>query len=321
MTPSLSLTAVIPAHNPDPGRLRRTLLGLRGQTLPPGEWEALLIDNASERFPGAEVMADCAPPGCVVVREPALGLTAARRRAFLEARGALIVLIDDDNVLAPGYLAHVVRLFAAHPRLGALGGRSLPEFEVPPPPWTEEFHPLLALRDCGPAPLIAGIRRSPDDRHFLYPSCAPIGAGMGLRREAAVAWAEQVVVGALPDRRGPALTSGGDNDIILSLLRAGWEVGYFPELVLTHLIPAARIEPGYLARLNRGIQSSWMEVLSRHDANPWPPLTRNGARLRQIKAWFSHRAWRGPVERIRWQGACGHFAGRARPSASPMPSS
>lgn len=33
--------------------------------------------------------------------------------------------------------------------------------------------------------------------------------------------------------------------------------------------------------------------------------------LHQLKAWFAHRAWRGPTEYIRWQGACGHFAGRA----------
>lgn len=321
MTPSLSLTAVIPAHNPNPGRLRRALLGLRAQTLPPGDWETLLIDNASARFPEADFISTCAPSACAIVREPALGLTAARRRAFFSARGALIVLIDDDNVLAPDYLARVVRLFAAHPGLGALGGRSLPEFETPPPSWAKEFFPLLALRDCGPVPLIGGLHRAPNGKHLIYPNWAPIGAGMGLRREAAVAWAERGVAGAFPDRRGSALTSSGDNDLILTLLRAGWEVGYFPELMLTHLIPATRLDAGYLARLNRGIQSSWMEVLSRHDANPWPSLTPIGASLRQIKAWFSHRAWRGPVERIRWQGACGHFAGRARQPVSRSPSS
>jgi hypothetical protein len=196
-----------------------------------------------------------------------------------------------------------------------LGGRSLPEFETPPPSWTEEFLPLLALRDCGPAPLIDGLRRAPNGKHFLYPSWAPIGAGMGLRREAAVAWAEQAVADSLPDRRGSVLTSGGDNDIVFSVLESGWEAGYFPQLRLTHLIPAERLQPAYLARLNRGIQRSWMQVLRKHDANPWPPLTRTGARLRQAKAWFTYRAWRGPAEHIRWQGACGHFAGRVSPGS------
>jgi hypothetical protein len=97
------------------------------------------------------------------------------------------------------------------------------------------------------------------------------------------------------------------------VLKAGWQVAYFPTLSLTHLIPAGRLEPDYLARLNRGIQESWMQVLTRHDANPWPPLTRMGCTLRQLRAWFTHRAWRSPAAHIRWRGACGHFAGRVAP--------
>ena len=70
------------------------------------------------------------------------------------------------------------------------------------------------------------------------------------------------------------------------------------------------VAPGYLARLNRGIQKSWVQVLAQHDASPWPPLTASGAALRKFRAWFTHRAWSSPAAHIRWQGACGHFAGR-----------
>src|ERR1700733_11610013 len=104
----------------------------------------------------------------------------------------------------------------------------------------------------------------------------------------------------MSDRRGEKLTSGGDNDIVLCGLRAGWHTGYFPQLRLTHLIPAARLEAKYLARLHRGIQQSWMQVLSLHDANPWLPLPRTGAMLRKTKAWFTSRAWSSPSARIRW---------------------
>jgi hypothetical protein len=65
-------------------------------------------------------------------------------------------------------------------------------------------------------------------------------------------------------------TSSGDNDIVLCAMRAGWEVAYFPSLALNHLIPAGRLESNYLARLNRRVQKSWMQVLTLHDANPWP---------------------------------------------------
>ena len=136
---------------------------------------------------------------------------------------------------------------------------------------------------------------------------------MVLRRAAVEAWLQASSSSALSDRRGAALSSSGDNEIVLQVMQAGWSVGYFPSLVLTHLIPATRLEPDYLARLNRGIQESWMQVLTLHDANPWPALTPLGATVRQMRAWFTHRAWSSPAARIRWQGACGHFAGRIPP--------
>ncbi len=305
LTPAV-LTVIIPTHNPEPTRLARTLAGLDAQTLLATEWEVLLVDNASAPPVGATAGG---PASLRIVREPQLGLTTARRRGLDEARGEFIVLVDDDNVLAPGYLADVLRLFAAHPKVGALGGKSLPEFAAPPPTWTAEFHALLALRDLGSAPLLSTGLRPTGAINNVYPDFAPIGAGMALRRAAIGPWLAQAA-SSLTDRRGAELTSGGDNDIVLSIMQAGWNVGYFPELVLTHLIPAGRLEAGYLARLNRGIQKSWMQVLARYDANPWPPLTAAGAHLRQAKAWFTHRAWSSPAARIRWQGACGHFEGR-----------
>lgn len=306
----MNLSVIVPTHNPDPERLKRTLLGLRAQTQPAVEREVILVDNASTRFPAGDFFANCAPENFSIVPEPELGLTAARRCGLAAARGDLAVLVDDDNVLAPDYLATVVTLFSAHPQLGAAGGKSRPEFAVEPAEWTREFFPLLALRDLGESPLIATTLRPEGSDRNEYPACAPIGAGLALRRAAWEAWLKSSTATSLSDRRGASLSSSGDNDIVLCVVEAGWSAGYFPNLVLTHLIPAGRLEPDYLARLNRGIQESWMQVLALHQACPWPPLSPLGARLRQVRAWFTHRAWRSTAAHIRWQGACGHFAGR-----------
>jgi glycosyltransferase involved in cell wall biosynthesis len=305
----IRLTVIIPAHNPHGGRLRRTLEGLLRQTLPPDRWETLLIDNASATplLPGA--FSACAPVNLRIIVEPVLGLSHARRRGFLEARGEWLLLVDDDNVLAPDYLENALALFAAHPRVGALGGRVLPEFETAPHPWQAEFFNLLALRDPGPKPLVENLRTA-DPRVDHYPLDSPVGAGMALRRSAAQAWLDHADPCALTDRRGNDLSSSGDNDIVIHVLRAGWDVAYFPELALTHLIPAARLDPAYLARLNRGIQKSWMQLLIRHGLSDWPTIPCWTVPLRKIKAWFTCRAWSSPAARIRWQGACGHFDGR-----------
>jgi glycosyltransferase involved in cell wall biosynthesis len=307
----MELSVVIPTHNPDPGRLQRTLLALRGQTLASDRWETILINNGSERFPKADWFAGCAPANFRIIEEPLLGLTHARKRGFAVAKGAFSVLVDDDNVLAADYLATTLALFAEHPRVGLLAGKSLPDFEVPAPEWTREFHALLALRDLGDRPLLSNGLHPAGAVRNEYPAFAPIGAGMALRRTAWEDWLKARETRAGPgDRRGGDLASSGDNDIVLCAMRAGWEVGYFPELLLTHLIPLARLDASYLARLNHGIQKSWMQVLTLHDANPWSPLTPFGAALRKFKAWLTQRPWRSSAARVRWCGTCGHFEGR-----------
>jgi glycosyltransferase involved in cell wall biosynthesis len=306
----LQLSVIIPTHNPDAARLRRTLAGLRAQTLPAAQWELIIVDNASTSALTTTVLGGLAPVASRIIAESQLGLTSARRRGFTEARGEYLVLVDDDNELAPNYLAETLHLFATHPRVGLLGGRSWPEFEQPPAAWVREFDGLIACRDLGYRPLISSGLRNPATGRNDYPVFAPIGAGMALRRPAAQAWLDQGSSATLPDRKGTELSSSGDNDIVLAAMAAGWEAAYFPSLRLTHLIPASRTSPAYLARLNRGIQRSWMQVLTKHAANPWPPIASWTVPLRQLKAWLALRGWSGAAAHIRWQGACGHFEGR-----------
>lgn len=310
------ITVILPTHNPHPGRLERTLRALRAQSLPVADWETVLVDNASA--PGLTLAgwSEHGPANLRLVSEPETGLSHARRRGFLSGIGEIFVLVDDDNELAPDYLAETQRLFAAHPRVGALGGRSSPEFAQAPESWAREFDGLIACRDLGAAPLISCGLRNPATGRNDYPMFAPIGAGMALRRAAAQSWLEQGGQAALPDRRGRDLSSSGDNDIVLAAMAAGWESAYFPTLRLTHLIPAARTTRDYLGRLNRGIQGSWMRVLTKHAANPWPPVAAWSVPLRQAKAWFEYRAWSSPAASVRWQGACGHFEGRVPPASS-----
>ncbi|MFM8886466.1 MAG: glycosyltransferase, partial [Chthoniobacterales bacterium] len=302
----LAVSVVIPTHNPRVDYLARVLEALRGQTLAKRLWELVVVDNGS-RVPLAESIRLAAEgiqleakgirhaadgkrqeaslpshvatftpftelelgwhPNARIVREEKLGLTFARLRGFAEARGELIVMVDDDNVLAPDYLANAVKIAEEHKDLGAFGGKCLPEFETQPEPWMEEFLPLLALRDHGEKEIIAADTRSADGSRRVYPDqAAPIGAGMVVRREAARAYAERLrrrgglrVAGGesdgvsvaqaeqspnnrnteppnhlptsvLTDRRGDSLASAGDNDLVFTILRDVWKVGYLPQL-------------------------------------------------------------------------------------------
>ncbi len=306
---ALSISVVLPTRNPHPERLRQTLAGLAAQTLEASRWEFLLVDNASDRAWEPPAGLTAALPRFRRIVEPRIGLTPARLRGLAEATGEVIIFVDDDNVLASDYLCEVVRQFGANPRLGAAGGPVVPQFEETPAAWTREFWPLLALHEHGDQPLVC--RGGPG---VAWPAFAPVGAGLCLRRAAADPYLQAVAADPRRkrfDRRGAALASGGDNDLVFTALHAGWDVGYFPGLRVTHLIPRSRLEPAYLARLNEGIMRTWMLVLHIHGQCSWPAIARWTVPLRAGRAWWRIGAWRSPAHHVRWRGTVGQFEGQA----------
>ena len=114
-------TVVICTHNPRPHYLSRVLYALRAQTLPPEEWELLLIDNASNNPLTAGKYDLSWHPCARHVREEELGLAWARLRGMHEAAANLLVFVDDDNVLDVNYLREAIRNRARVADAGRLG--------------------------------------------------------------------------------------------------------------------------------------------------------------------------------------------------------
>ena len=305
------LSVIIPTYNPNRTRLERTLIGLKQQTLPIDRWELLIVDNATPDLDYVASFDRSWHPAATVIRENQIGLTRARLAGIAASQGKFIVFVDDDNVLHPEYLEQVIDIFQQDSSLGAIGGKSIPEFELDPEPWVYHFHGCLALRDFGDEIKTYSYTEKDNRQH---PEFAPIGAGMSLRREAAQHYVNQISFDntrQLFDRTGRSLQSGGDCDINLTLLEAGWEVGYFPQLELTHLIPQTRLTTKYLARINRASSRSWVKVLDVHNIRSWRGIPRWTVLPRQIKAFLYYQPWKNPASYIRWQGACGLFEGQA----------
>ncbi|PTR01275.1 GT2 family glycosyltransferase [Mucilaginibacter yixingensis] len=294
---SIKLSVIIPTYNPDADILGQTLQALKVQSLPSSEWELIIIDNNST--PAVKVDLQW-HPHATIVKEPNQGLTYARIKGFEEAKGDVVVMVDDDNILAADYLQHALQLLENRPALGAAGGKSLPEFKAEPPVWIKDFYGNLALRDLGNE-AVTGKWEG------CYPGFAPIGAGMIIRKTALKNYIRHINEGArlISDRQGQSLGSGGDNDMVLNILKDGWEIGYFPQLVLHHIIPANRLEYRYLARLNKDSFKSWIKVLHIHGINPWKKTSRWSVPLRKLKLWFTQRAYVGKANFIKWQGYCG----------------
>ncbi|MEB3280989.1 MAG: glycosyltransferase [Lyngbya sp.] len=311
------ISVIICTHNPRLDYLNRVLEALKSQTLSLDKWELLLVDNASSKLLSTEINLNW-HPNARHVREEKLGLTAARLRGFKEAMTEIFVFADDDNVLAPDYLKNVVDIFVNYPKLGAWGGKTIPEYEIKPESWITEIGGLLGLRDFGDdlkvcyweETSIPSLNSAKQLKQ--YPDCSPIGAGLVLRRKAAEFYAQQVTESETRlalGRTGKQLISGEDNDIVLTILEAGWGVGYFPQLQLIHLIPARRLTKDYLAKLNRAMSRSWIQVLDLHEIRPWKKIPRWTVLPRKMRAFFRYQPWKNAASYVRWQGACGTFEG------------
>lgn len=248
MTPLLSV--IICTHNPRADLLVRTLDGLRGQTMPAAQWELVIVDNAS-RIP---VAADLSwHPAARIVIEAEIGLTPARLRGIAEARADLIVFVDDDNILAPDYLALAAAIGAGRADLGVWGcGHFDPEWEVAPAPELAPFLEYLAV-DSKP-------QDSTSREPFAY-SSLPAGAGMCVRALVARAYADSVRNDPrrkLLGRTGGSLGGCEDFDLGQTAIRCGLGTGIFVRLRITHLMPAARVRKEYLERLVEGHAYSTM---------------------------------------------------------------
>ncbi len=310
MSPRISL--ILCTHNPRWDFLSSVIAALKNQTLSLAQWELIVVDNASEQ-PLLSRLDLSWHPTARIIREDRLGLTQARLCGFNAASASVMVFVDDDNVLEQEYLSHVLQIFQAHPDLGAIAGKSLPQFEVEPESWIRDYYSVLALRDFGETPLTTAGKFGALTAES-YPYFAPCGAGMALRKPLFATYTAQVATNPARlalGRTGQQLTSGEDNDIILTLLTAGWGVGYFPQLKLIHLIAAHRVKPNYLARLNYAASRSWVQVLSLHGIRPWKKIPAWTVLLRQLRAALGCQPWRNANTYIQWHGICGTFAGQS----------
>jgi glycosyltransferase involved in cell wall biosynthesis len=222
-----------------------------------------------------------------IVREEALGLTNARLRGFAETTGEVIVLVDDDNVLAPDYLEQVVRIAGQYPFLGAWSGALELELEAGSLEPPRELRHLL----CERKPVTD--LWSNDRSNF---AATPWGAGECIRRDVAMDYTDKVA--KEPRRRqldlqGEQLVYGGDTDIAYTGLEMGLGMGVFTSLRITHLTPKSRCTEEYL--LKNYEAHAYSEVL--HHWVEYGTIPKQRTDLRGRLGLLARRILGSPLER------------------------
>jgi glucosyl-dolichyl phosphate glucuronosyltransferase len=214
-------------------QLRQALSGLVRQDYPSDRWELLVIDNNSTDET-RDVIASFATsmPTPRRIAEMRQGLDFGRNRAIEEAKGDLIVLVDDDVLVEPDWLSQLVAPFSsesAH-KIGVVGGEVVPVFPDGLPAWQAGAHRPLGFRtDPGPLP----PHQAPMGANFAFPKWVFVRFGMFDTRL---------------DRQGTRLFGGGDSEMIRRLRAVGLEVWFVPGAKVLHQIPAQRLTLAYSLR-------------------------------------------------------------------------
>lgn len=207
-----------------------------------GAWELVLVNNNSTDSTAQICESFAAAHSEVPFRyvvETQQGLSHARNRGIVEAKGDWLVFLDDDAFVEKDYIANLQAQITKHPDAGAFGGQITPFFEDGEPKWMSSWAMgFVSAMDKGDEVCLFG------NKEF------PIGANMGIRRE--VINAVGVFNPAL-GRTGNNLLGGEEKDIFNRIREAGFRIYYFPGICVRHCIPGRRTTHEFIGRLGYGV--------------------------------------------------------------------
>lgn len=203
------------------------------------EYEIVLVDNNCTDNTRAICEVFAAAHKDVQFRyviEPEQGLSAARNKGIKEAKGDLIVYVDDDALVDPHYLRDYVEWFATHPETMACGGPIEPLYETKEPAWMSPYTKALLT-----AWMYYGdkVREYPKGRY-------PGGGNAAYRKEV---FDKVGLFNTALGRKGGNLMGSEEKDIFDKMHSLGMQVLYIPTPVLHHIIPQKKLERDYFDRL------------------------------------------------------------------------
>ena len=249
---SLRLSVIICTHQ-RAGGVARALHSLFTQDGLAHGVEIIVVENGATGDT-RQVVLDQAARGYPVryVHEANLGLCHARNRGWREARAPIVAYLDDDAVVCPEWLHAIVRAFdEGGPTRGCVGGRVLPDWELPPPRWLSRQVSLgLTIVDWSPKPhQITDVRLE-----WL------VGANIAFRTRAL-----EAVGGFHPrlDRVGTHLLSSGDVFMLKQVMRAGFTCWYEPAMAVRHRVAATRLTQNWFRRRYfwQGVSDAVMQLI------------------------------------------------------------
>lgn len=168
------------------------------------------------------------------------GLSHARNRGILESKGELLVYVDDDATVFPGYLRSYDNFFNAYPEEIAAGGPIIPHYETTPPTWLSHYTKALLT-----GYLYNGEKIKPFNNGKF-----PGGGNACYKKSVFETFG---MFNPELGRKGSGLIGAEEKDFFNRLFNAGKKVWYVPQAGIYHIIPASKLTEKYLKRLSYSI--------------------------------------------------------------------
>ena len=213
------------------------------QTAPKVEWECVVVNNNSTDDTAArfKTFAEAHPDVQLrMVDEQRQGLSYARNRGIGESEGEYIAIIDDDERIAPDFIASYIALFDSKSDAMAAGGPIVAEYPSGKPRWMSSFteRPIANTMYFG-------------DKVTLFPAGRiPGGGNMAIRRSAIRRYG---VFDTSLGYVGEKLIGGEECDLFERLQIAEAKYYYVPGAVMYHIIPKEKLTQEYLSRLSYNV--------------------------------------------------------------------
>ena len=239
------ITVIICTYNREK-YIGQLLDSLAKNDYPESDYEIVLVDNnctdntrsICERF-----AANHPNISFRYVEEHEQGLSAARNRGIKEAKGDIIIYVDDDALVDSDYIRSYAEHFSSSPETMAAGGPIEPLYETSEPSWMSPYTKAL---------LTAWMNYG--DKVREYPNGRFPGGGNAAYRKSV--FDKVGLFNTELGRKGTALLASEEKDIFDKMRQFGMRVLYLPTPVLHHIIPQAKLEEQYFNRLTLQIGRS-----------------------------------------------------------------
>jgi len=220
---------IIPSYGKRLDYLKDTVISVQNQEFPDDEYEIIVIDNS----PDANIssIVDCANQNnnrCIqYIREKKMGLIHARHCGARQAKGDLLIYVDDDIIASPTWLKAIVKPFE-NPDVGCVGGKVLPQWEAERPSWLSQFNSgYLSLLDLG-------------DKTIELKKTNIWGCNMAVRKNLLFALGGFHPDG-IGDRNQIWFRGNGECGLEKKIYNIGFKLIYEPKAMLYHRISASRL--------------------------------------------------------------------------------